>query len=62
MTMTFTAEELHIIDCALSVAAGIYDQDAERMMAEGHPRTAAQFDRQARQARKIAYDIANRPS
>lgn len=59
--MKFTQAELHTISCALSIAAGVFDDDAATAMADGHPRIAAQFDRQAREARQLAYDIDNRP-
>lgn len=55
--MRFTTAELQLIDCALSPAAGVYEEDAQRL-ATTQPRVAAQFKQQAEQARAIADRIA----
>lgn len=55
--MHFTQKELHAIDCALSLAASVYEADAKAMW-ETSPRLSEQMTRQAHEARVIADRIA----
>lgn len=50
--MNFTESELRAIDRALSIAAGVYDEDAKTTAST--PTVSAQFTRDAAQARKLA--------
>lgn len=52
--MNFTTKELSLLDCALSVAAMVYDSDAETARKEGQHRVADQFVEQAKEARDLA--------
>jgi len=61
MSMTFTESELLTIDCALSIAAVAHEEEAMRQAADHHHAQAARSDKWARDCRKLAYDIGNRP-
>ena len=54
----FTPQELLAIDCALGIAAHVYEDDAKVAEQDGQPRVAAQFRQQAEAARALAEKIA----
>lgn len=58
--LRFSEHELHILKCALDVAAIVYEDDADAADDAGQARVREQFKKQAREARALAQKIDDR--